>query len=508
MKKAILSLVAITAIILAGCQKDLPNIPDDEQQEVSFNIGQAQKGLKNDYMDCSMDADYALIVIDNDDDADNGTLDAVVLPVFYVNDVMYTQAIKMNPGSYYLSEFILYQQVGDVDDYSDENAVHDDILLSATPHIGSEYAQYVDNPLSFNFTVEAFTKKEIPVSILCYEEKDYQAFGFSWFRIEMKELEEGLFFGDFCTDEFMAYTGSIYGDYTKVDMPAIFQLVLRYDEDGDGVYETIISTQNNEEGYLNDENTASVPPMSLKYVDNPDKEDKYRIDVYIYELIETTNPGEEPIFDYKYFETWYFVDDIDIMTKGVGDTPEENVPGDETVGAGADGVYDFIVGPCTVIDWDIDVNDPDYGDEINNETAYAKADNGECFLEHGFSRWGWTNPIVNESGAHYELPIYAGAGQCDITKGWHVGTLIIDITSNDEAVIEYTVFEGFQLDEAQLYVGLDEFPQKNGNNTVASGQFPYKDDELGGVFSKTFEVEIPDGDNFWLIAHCVVSGMY
>ena len=494
MKKVILSLVAISAILLSGCQKDLPNIEENTQQEVSFNIGQALKGLKNDYMDCSLDADYAMIIL-------NGNInDPIQVPVFYVNEVMYTQAIKMTPGTYTLSEFQLYQSSGDPE--------VDDILLSATPHTDSPYAQYVDNPLSFTFTVDAFTKKEIPVSILCYESKDYDAFGFTWFRVNMKDLNEGLFFGDFCTDEFMAYAGSKYGEYPKVDMPAIFQIVLKYDEDGDGTYETVVGTYNNEALYENDENSASVPPLSIKYVDNPDKDDFYRMDVYIWELVTVDPETGERGFEYKYFETWYFEDDIDIMTKGVGHTPEENVPGEETVGAGNDGVYDFIVGPCTVIDWDIDVNDPDYGDEIHNETAYAKADDGICFIEEGFSRWGWTNPIVNTTGAQYEMPIYAGAGQCDITKGWHVGTLTVTITSPSQASVTYTMFSGYEIDEAQLYVGLDKFPKKGNKYTVASGQFPFKDDHLDGATSKTFSVAIPNGEDFWLIAHSVVSGMH
>lgn len=495
MKRIIFSLITVTAILFTGCQKDLPEVKDTEKQDVTFNIGQSLKGLKNDYMDCSLEADYALIVLN--DDYDN----PIMLPVFYVDEVMYTQAIKLSPGSYTLNEFMLYQEAGLPE------STHDDVLLSATPHTGGDYAQYVDNPLSFDFTVEAFTKKEIPVSILCYEPKEYEAFGFTWFRVDTKDLEEGLFFGDFCTDEFMAYTGSIYGDYPKVDMPAIFQIVLRYDADGDGTFETTVGTYNNEDGYVNGEWTASVPPLSIKYVDHPDQDDFYRMDVYIYELIETVPVTEERIFGYMYFETWYFVNDIDIMTKGVGDTPEDNVPGTETVGPGSDGVYDFIVGPCTVIEWDIDVNEPNQGDDITTETAFAKAEEGsECFIEHNWSRWGWTNLITNTVGATYELNIYAGAGQCDITKGYHAGVLTVEITAADQAVVTYTVFEGVELREAHLYVGEDMFPKKNnGNFTIAPGQYPYKDDSLGGVSTVSFTVDIPSGQDFWLIAHSVVG---
>lgn len=72
--------------------------------------------------------------------------------------------------------------------------------------------------------------------------------------------------------------------------------------------------------------------------------------------------------------------------------------------------------------------------ESGTETAFAYG--GEqlatCFLDldfnsdskSDFNRWGWTNgPLAAGS---YSFDIYAGAGQCDLTKGTLVGTLNVE----------------------------------------------------------------------------------
>ncbi|WP_223154639.1 T9SS type A sorting domain-containing protein, partial [Aestuariibaculum sediminum] len=121
----------------------------------------------------------------------------------------------------------------------------------------------------------------------------------------------------------------------------------------------------------------------------------------------------------------------------------------------------------------------------NCGTAYAKlADDASienhtdtngaiCFEEAGgFARWGWTNKLNCEG--NYEMPIYRGAGQCDISKGELVGTAMVSYIDGG-VTVNLSVDDNKVLSEAHVYVGCDPFPskKKGGYYTVAPGQYPF-----------------------------------
>lgn len=153
------------------------------------------------------------------------------------------------------------------------------------------------------------------------------------------------------------------------------------------------------------------------------------------------------------------------------------------------------------------------------ETAFAfNGQQSGCFINfnefiENDRRWGWTNgPYTTGS---YELPIYAGAGQCDISKGILVGTLSV-VYAGSTATVTYTL-KGtntatglpYSLKEAQLYVGKDLFPKistgaQAGEFTIAPGKYPYKASNLSGN-SYTFTVKDLSGE-VYIIAHAVVYG--
>jgi len=112
----------------------------------------------------------------------------------------------------------------------------------------------------------------------------------------------------------------------------------------------------------------------------------------------------------------------------------------------------------------------------NHETAYAfgginpgGANATECFLNIpniASNNWGWTNQI---SAGVYDWPIYAGAGQCDLSKGTMVGTLHVDYAP-PTATITYNLLPGKSLDETHLWVGTDKLPKnKKGQYITAPG---------------------------------------
>lgn len=118
----------------------------------------------------------------------------------------------------------------------------------------------------------------------------------------------------------------------------------------------------------------------------------------------------------------------------------------------------------------------------NTESAWALDMNYEVkevfsFCENGFNNWGWSN--LMEPGS-YKLDLYAGAGQCDISKGTYVGYVKIDYNSFN---YEYHIEPGFVLEEYHIYAGSTMFPKlRNGRDTVAPGQYSIMNPLSGDIY--------------------------
>lgn len=154
--------------------------------------------------------------------------------------------------------------------------------------------------------------------------------------------------------------------------------------------------------------------------------------------------------------------------------------------------------------------------EATTETAFAyDGDPNGCFRNFADyldneNRWGWTNGPLKPGT--YNFPIYAGAGQCDITKGANVGTLAVNYNGTS-ATFTYTL-KGvnaatglpYTLREVHLYAGTEAFPRnKQGELTIAPGQYPHKASGLSGQ-SHTITVSGLSNTDINVIAHAVVHG--
>lgn len=115
------------------------------------------------------------------------------------------------------------------------------------------------------------------------------------------------------------------------------------------------------------------------------------------------------------------------------------------------------------------------------ETAYAQGDSAICFIPT-FSNWGWTNPIAFGT---YSWSLWAGAGQCDTSKGTLVGTVSV-IYSGGYVTVDYNVDSPYLLKETHEYAGETMFPKvKVGKNfvyTVAPGKYSNSGPFSGPVF--------------------------
>ena len=99
------------------------------------------------------------------------------------------------------------------------------------------------------------------------------------------------------------------------------------------------------------------------------------------------------------------------------------------------------------------------------DTAYAKGDAAICFIPT-FANWGWTNPITPGS---YTWDLWAGAAQCDTSKGTLVGTVTVVYNGDGFVTVTYNVAAPYVLMETHVYAGTTMFPLDN--TTVAPGQY-------------------------------------
>jgi len=136
------------------------------------------------------------------------------------------------------------------------------------------------------------------------------------------------------------------------------------------------------------------------------------------------------------------------------------------------------------------------------ETAFAYSGNmATCFIGSGLvdtSRWGWFNGPVGPGS--YTWDIYAGAGQCDLSKGTKVGALGVTYDGST-ANVTYNMSPGFTMDETHLYVGAAPLPTKNGAYTVAPGQYG-NIHTLTSSSSDTFNISGLSG-SVYVVAHSV-----
>ena len=146
---------------------------------------------------------------------------------------------------------------------------------------------------------------------------------------------------------------------------------------------------------------------------------------------------------------------------------------------------------------------------VSCETAFGRGSVNTCFLdidEDGnsdgdFSRWGWSNGPLGPG--LYTLDVYAGAGQCDVTKGTLVGTLTVDYVDGMNALVTFSTTGCFSMTETHLYVG-NEILARDVNNefTVAPGQYPLQHD-LNNATEDGYEINGLSGD-IYVVGHAVV----
>jgi hypothetical protein len=109
------------------------------------------------------------------------------------------------------------------------------------------------------------------------------------------------------------------------------------------------------------------------------------------------------------------------------------------------------------------------------------------------------------------MPLYAGAGQCDVGKGIKVGSVSVSYSQGTAVVTFRTTGQNpstgqlYTMADAHAYVGAAILPTNNGEFTVAPGQYPQIDSEVRNATVKTFTFSGLSGA-IHVVAHSSVAG--
>ena len=293
----------VIALAFAGCNKFKNDGTTSQQsnQGVSFSIAPGNTGaVKSTSVstDCfSQTASYVKATIDNT---------PYVRSIFYINGMPYTNTIQLAPGLHTLQEFTMWS------DHQTPNDSTDEVLLAATPHIGSTYAPYVSTPIEITFNVDAFKKTQLPVEAVCYQQSNYSSFGFTYFQIGEVTVREQPFFGDLCIKSISDYSiqGSPYLGQShgiQLDLPAIFKIEVYRNN-------VLMNVFNNEAW------KGEGQPLLVLYADRQSVVDNFEFKLYV-------KVRKGPGFDYVYFKSWTITDA-------------------QVIPQNSDGVVDFSIGYC------------------------------------------------------------------------------------------------------------------------------------------------------------------
>ncbi len=286
-------LILLVAVSFTSCKKELVLTGEEEAvQEVTFN-----PSLSTDEKKSNLDVsgiDYCYILIDS----------LVFRPATYVIDgKIYTQSIKLTPGSYQLNKFLMMNDNNTPDDFSD------DVVMLAAPMEGSEYAAFVNHAAGFSFVVNHLKKANVDVEVILFSPADYDKFGFDIDVLPATTIREQKFIGLILPKNPADYANSLYLNQSaglQNEMPAIFSI----DVFRNGRFVKSVGN----------EDQLGEHFVSITYPDGDNTTDDYRFDLNVYVPVGAS-------FGYKYVRSWEFTDD-------------------ELIPAEPDGMVHFVLSEC------------------------------------------------------------------------------------------------------------------------------------------------------------------
>lgn len=462
--------LSVFALIFTSCSKDETGIDSPtEKATLSFEAIVAdlaesstnKQSINGDVPECSEAApSYVEVVLTQGDEYVVG--EDAPFRVDLASGQVFTEenaALELAPGTYTLEHFAVYDAQGN--------------LTWIAPK-GGVLEELVDTPLPMNIELGAGVKKYVDVSVLCYDDRDVNQYGYQFFEFNTTKAFEFCFFANYCEPNGKHFPAR-YSVEISIDGKVI------YDAE-----ENINEVGVNSQGDNYADPICFALPDIAKYADD----DEY-ID-YTVTLLDWNGVYDAP--------------ENQVITGSLSrNEVKANFDGNNNVD------YEHLRFGCEEENGSGEGDDNGTGDGDDNgsgegddnavaegcDTAYMVGDNplNALGLYNG-NNWGWGLILDEDSfddefyegNGVWRFPLHAGAGQNDTSKGWEAGHIVIT-KNGDTLEVDFDLYEGVTLNESHIYVG-SEWPDSR-----APGQF-----DLG---TDTFTVG--EGAQY-IIVHAEVCG--
>ncbi|PKD16714.1 hypothetical protein APR41_07865 [Salegentibacter salinarum] len=192
--------------------------------------------LKQAIPECSEDAPmYVRVVLTHDLGEED-----VVVPVNFDGTTYFTDydeelAIPIPAG-----ETTTSISVSDFWVYSEEPG-ESTLPIWVAPKEGSEYENFVNDPLPMNFELRAGSKKYVDVEVLCFDDRDVNLYGYQFFDLIPIPMIKFCLFGNFCPSEdgrhyVAGYTVNVWQGDAPVGDPIYTESNVVDEDDATGDY--------------------------------------------------------------------------------------------------------------------------------------------------------------------------------------------------------------------------------------------------------------------------------
>ncbi|MCP9199856.1 superoxide dismutase family protein [Gramella sp. GC03-9] len=267
-----LAFCAVFALLIAGCSKDDPGTSEDpiSSDTAVLQLGPVlndmQTRQEQEIPDCSEEEPaFAQVVLEY---GDGPTLVETVIPIGEDDQGLFTLyspdlEIPIPSGETSVSVTLLEFVV-----WTDDGTGNPGDVIWVAPIEGSEFADFVDQPVgeNFIFDLRAGSKNYVNVDVICYDDRNVNLYGYQFFTITPVPLIEFCFFGNYCTPEGRHYVAS-------------YSISVWYSEDGQKGELIYDGLENNVVGEGND---AYADPLCFflpDRLDIDDTEEEYYIEI-------------------------------------------------------------------------------------------------------------------------------------------------------------------------------------------------------------------------------------
>ncbi|MGB7785636.1 MAG: hypothetical protein WBL27_05995 [Salinimicrobium sp.] len=191
-----LGLIAVFALLFTSCSKDeVQSENSSDKATLSFGAivqdlaakASTKQSTLDDLPDCSDDVPaYVEIVLMQGETEVVGTSDEPY-HVDLVEGELFTEedpALELVPGDYILDHFAVYNVDGG--------------LIWIAPRMGGALSDWVENPLPMDISLGAGAKKYVDVPVLCFDNRDVNEYGYTFFELDATPVYEYCFYANYC----------------------------------------------------------------------------------------------------------------------------------------------------------------------------------------------------------------------------------------------------------------------------------------------------------------------